>query len=296
MSSQEWEGKTFLCDGCYREAKDEESQMLRRQLQLQQERNRMLEETTRMLAERLKAVEQREKEADRKSKEETVDKQMPRQTPVAADHTYGKRNPPKTVPTVTKTAPPQKGMVEMFGDSMVKYHNVQTGLNACLPQSMALKARGESGARVNQVRRWVVREMQSRDRKPEYLAIHAAINDVSKRATDAEILRDVEQAMVEISKVAQPARCLWSGIIPVGKESLAFNIRIAELNDQIRVLALSQGWGYIDPSQFMHIVKTKSPHYIRQQRIYSDGLHLDVGGIRMLGEAVARAVRPVGNF
>ena len=83
------------------------------------------------------------------------------------------------------------------------------GLNACLPQSMALKARGESAARVNQVRRWVVREMQSRERKPEYLAIHAAINDVSKRATDAEILRDVEQAMVEISRVAQPARCLW---------------------------------------------------------------------------------------
>ncbi len=133
-------------------------------------------------------------------------------------------------------------------------------------------------------------------RKPEYLAIHAAINDVSKRATDAEILRDVEQAMVEISRVAQPARCLWSGIIPVGKESLAFNIRIAELNDKIRVLALSQGWGYIDPSQFMYVVKTKNPHYIRQQRIYSDGLHLDVGGIRMLGEAVARAVCPVGNF
>ena len=65
-----------------------------------------------MLAERLKAVEQREKEADQKSKEETVDKQMPRQTPVAADHAYGKRNPPKTVPNVKKTAPPQKGMVE----------------------------------------------------------------------------------------------------------------------------------------------------------------------------------------
>ena len=287
MSSEEWKDKDYLCDGCYREH-------LKKELSRQQERNRVLEDTTRQLSSRLSALEKEQRRPE-PSDPPRPPQNVEQHSSMAPEHSYARSKDTRKEQQQTKRI--HKGLVSVLGDSMVKYDKVKDALNWCLPPGMFADAKGISGATIQQVRPWAVKQIDEMHRKPEYTLIHAGFNNWSQNETDGDILKQVDRTMDAINKVAGDSKCLWAGIIPAAKESRRTNrVYIMELNEKIKAKCIKRRWGYVDPADFMEIImKTNRKERDAQKIYWIDGLHLDEGGAHIYARAVKAAIQQ-GNF
>ncbi len=122
------------------------------------------------------------------------------------------------------------------------------------------------------------------------------MNNKKQGHTDDEIIEQIEITMKEVSYAAEGSKCLWAGIIPIAKEKRDTNRKIMDLNERIRAMCYKHRWGYVDPWEFMHIIKTTDRQTRDKDRIYwVDGLHLDEGGATVYANAVKAAVTHQGN-
>jgi lysophospholipase L1-like esterase len=118
---------------------------------------------------------------------------------------------------------------------------------------------------------------------PRYVIILAGVNDVYQGWAGESVQRNLNEMYVRA--VSAAIRPVVSTILPYNSMSLTEATEIRSINDWILARAHELGIPYCDTNRVV-----SNPANSNQLNGSSDGLHPDVSGYRLMGEALARTI------